>query len=92
MPMRLRTAFLTVAISGLALPAAAQDAMEKCYGVALAGQSACNAGTGAACPNPSRVDYQGDAWVMVPAGTCITMELPQGRMGSLEPLERDLPE
>jgi hypothetical protein len=36
------------------------------------------------------------AWKLVPAGSCVTMELPAGmegkaRMGSLEALDRDLP-
>jgi uncharacterized membrane protein len=38
------------------------------------------------------VDYQGNSWKLVPAGTCTTMELPDGRMGSLEALDRDLPQ
>jgi uncharacterized membrane protein len=37
------------------------------------------------------VDYQGNAWKAVPTGTCMTMELPDGRMGALEALDRDLP-
>ena len=44
----------------------------------------------------STVDFQGDAWVMVPAGTCLTMALPvqpdgTPRRGALEPLDRDRP-
>ena len=39
----------------------------------------------------SKIDYQGNAWKLVPKGTCTTMELPDGRQGSLEALERDLP-
>jgi len=27
----------------------------------------------------------------VPKGTCVTMELPDDRKGSLDPLDRDLP-
>ncbi|SFC11834.1 DUF2282 domain-containing protein [Tropicimonas isoalkanivorans] len=65
--------------------------MEKCYGVALAGQNDCAAGPGTTCAGTSTVDYQGNAWDLVDAGTCESMELPDGRMGSLEPLERDLP-
>ena len=72
------------------LPAAAQ-AQEKCYGVALAGENGCAAGPGTTCAGSSTVDYQGNAWKLVPAGTCATMEVEGGRMGSLEPLERDLP-
>jgi uncharacterized membrane protein len=33
------------------------------------------------------VDYQGNAWKLVPKGTCLTMETPFGP-GSLEPIER----
>ena len=40
--------------------------------------------------------YQGNEFKLVPAGSCLTMELPKmqdgmARMGSLEPLDRDLP-
>lgn len=74
----------------LAAPAHAQ-ANEKCFGVSLAGKNDCAAGPGTTCAGSSKVDYQGNAWTLVPAGTCTTMELPDGRMGSLEPLDRDLP-
>ncbi len=73
------------------LPAAAEGDMEKCFGVALAGQNDCAAGAGTTCAGTSKVDYQGNSWKLVPAGTCMTMELPEGRMGSLEALERDIP-
>jgi uncharacterized membrane protein len=75
-----------------AAPAAAQEAKEKCFGVALAGQNDCKAGAGTTCAGTSKVDYQGNSWSLVPAGTCTTMELPDGRMGSLEELDRDLPQ
>jgi len=71
-------------------PAHAQ-AMEKCYGVSLAGENDCAAGPGTSCEGTSTVDYQGNAWTLVEAGTCEAMELPGDRMGSLEPLDRDLP-
>lgn len=70
---------------------AQSSAMEKCYGVSLAGKNDCAAGPGTTCAGSSTVDYQGNAWTMVPAGTCATMQLPDGRTGSLEALERDLP-
>ncbi|MCY4231645.1 MAG: DUF2282 domain-containing protein [Alphaproteobacteria bacterium] len=73
-----------------ATPAAADD-KEKCYGVAMAGQNDCAAGPGTTCAGTSKVDYQGNAWKLVPKGTCMTMELPEGRQGSLEALDRDLP-
>ena len=69
---------------------------EKCYGVSLAGENDCAAGPGTTCAGTSTVDYQGNAWTYVPAGTCETTELPmmddEKRMGSLVELERDLPE
>jgi uncharacterized membrane protein len=81
---------LAAALSAAAMPAAAQHAKEKCFGVALAGKNDCAAGPGTTCAGTSKVDYQGNAWSLVPTGTCTTMELPEGRMGSLEALERDM--
>ncbi len=69
-------------------PASAAD-MEKCYGVALAGENDCAAGPGTSCEGTSTVDYQGNAWSLVPAGTCESIELPGGRSGSLDELDRD---
>jgi uncharacterized membrane protein len=80
-------------------PAAAQ-ANEKCYGISLAGKNDCAAGPGTTCAGTSTVDYQGNAWTLVPSGECLKygvdeetarFELPGDRQGSLEPLERDLP-
>ncbi len=83
---------LAAAISALALPAAAQSGdQEKCYGVALASQNDCAAGPGTTCAGTSTVDYQGNAWKLVPAGTCEAMELPGDRTGSLAALTRDIP-
>ena len=73
-----------------ATPAHAQT-KEKCYGVSLAGKNDCAAGPGTTCAGTSTVDYQGNAWTLVDAGTCAEIDLPGERMGSLEPLERDLP-
>ena len=69
---------------------------EKCFGVSLAGQNDCAAGPGTTCAGSSTVDYQGNAWTLVDAGTCTDIELPamadgKARMGSLEALDRDLP-
>ena len=76
-------------------PAHAQ-AKEKCYGVSLAGKNDCAAGPGTTCAGTSTVDYQGNAWTLVDAGTCAEIELPDmadgtPRQGSLEELDRDLP-
>lgn len=86
---------VAAAVSGAATTATAQ-AKEKCYGVSLAGQNDCAAGPGTTCAGTSTVDYQGNAWTLVDAGTCSDIELPktadgQAREGSLEPLDRDLP-
>ncbi len=69
---------------------------EKCFGVSMAGENDCAAGPGTTCAGSSTVDYQGNAWTLVDAGTCLDIELPamddgSARMGSLEALERDLP-
>ena len=58
----------------------------KCYGVALKGQNDCAAGPGTTCQGTSTVDFQGNAWKFVRAGTCTTVELPGGRHGSFQPL------
>lgn len=47
-------------------------AKEKCYGVALKGHNDCKAGPGTSCAGTSSVDYQGNAWKLVPAGSCVT--------------------
>jgi uncharacterized membrane protein len=60
--------------------------MEKCYGVALKGQNDCAAGAATTCAGTSKADYQGDAFKLVPAGTCTTMETPKGK-GMLEPMK-----
>jgi uncharacterized membrane protein len=87
---------LCAALSSVATVASAEGANEKCFGVALAGQNDCAAGEGTTCAGTSKVDYQGNSWKLVPAGTCLTMELPaaadgMARKGSLEALDRDLP-
>lgn len=74
-----------------AAPASAKDDMDKCYGVALAGENDCAAGPGTSCEGTSTVDYQGNAWKLVPAGTCESISVEGGRTGSLEALDRDLP-
>ena len=83
-------ATLAIAVAGTALaaagPASAQTkpAMEKCYGVALAGKNDCKAGAGTSCAGTSRTNYQGDAWKLVKAGTCTAIKTPKGN-GSLTP-------
>jgi uncharacterized membrane protein len=61
----------------------AKPAMEKCYGVALAGKNDCAAGPGTTCAGTSKADYAGNAWVLVAKGTCTTIKTPTG-FGSLQ--------
>jgi len=87
-----RTMLSVMALAALAQGAAlaadkpAKPAMEKCYGVSLAGQNDCAAGPGTTCAGTSKVDYQGNAWKYVPAGTCTTIKTPKGN-GSLTPIK-----
>lgn len=76
-----------VALAGTASTTHAADDMEKCYGVALAGQNDCAAGPGTTCAGTSTRDYQGNAWKLVPTGTCTSIETPHGP-GSLEEIDR----
>jgi uncharacterized membrane protein len=59
---------------------------EKCFGVSLAGENDCAAGAGTTCAGTSTVDYQTNAWKLVPVGTCTTIETPNGT-GTLDPVE-----
>lgn len=74
-------------LTGLAIGAAnaqtsAAKPMEKCYGVAKAGQNDCKAGAGTTCAGTQAKDYQKNAWKLVPAGTCTKIKTPNG-FGSL---------
>jgi uncharacterized membrane protein len=79
-------AAIALAFAGAAAHAAdsGKPAMEKCYGVALAGKNDCKAGEGTSCAGTSKVDYQGSAWKLVKAGTCTSIKTPTGE-GSLTP-------
>ena len=61
---------------------AQQPKMEKCYGVALVGKNDCKAGAGTSCAGTSTRNYQGNAWKLVKAGTCLSIKTPKGN-GSL---------
>lgn len=68
------SAILAMAAGAVAVPAVAADgAKEKCYGVSLKGKNDCAAGPGTSCAGTSTVDYQGNAWKHVPAGSCEKM-------------------
>jgi uncharacterized membrane protein len=99
MTMKSKAALVSSALVAAAHLMSSQSAhaqnMEKCYGVSLAGQNDCAAGPGTTCAGTSTIDYQGNAWKLVPAGTCedITLTTADGRevKGSLEELDRDIP-
>lgn len=74
---------LASALAMLAVPASADDAKEKCFGVALKGQNDCAAGSHS-CAGNSTVDYDGQSFKLVPKGSCTAMKTPMGT-GSLEP-------
>ncbi|WP_194791916.1 DUF2282 domain-containing protein [Pseudomonas sp. UFMG81] len=65
-------------------PAGTGAAMEKCYGVAMAGKNDCKAGAGTSCAGSAKKDYDAMHWKNVPAGTCTSIKTPNG-MGSLTP-------
>jgi uncharacterized membrane protein len=71
-------------VAGASAAHAANKPMEKCYGVAKAGQNDCKAGAGTTCAGTSKVDFQGNSWKLVPAGTCAKIKTPAG-FGSLTP-------
>ncbi|WDS35813.1 DUF2282 domain-containing protein [Pseudoxanthomonas sp.] len=58
--------------------------VEPCFGVALSGKNDCYAGAGTTCAGTSIKDYQGNAFKLVPTGTCTTISTPEGN-GSLSP-------
>lgn len=85
----LKLAAIAIALSSLATAAiaaetpAAAGAMEKCFGVAMAGKNDCKAGAGTTCAGTSKMDYQTNSWKNVPAGTCTSIKTPHG-MGTLK--------
>lgn len=80
-------AAITAGMASATVAADRKPAMEKCYGVALAGKNDCAAGAGTSCAGTATADYQGNAWKLVPAGTCVKTRTPHG-MGSLTPKSR----
>jgi uncharacterized membrane protein len=61
---------LTFAAASSSVTLAGGKKMEKCYGVAKAGQNDCKAGAGTSCAGTSTADSQGNAWIYVAKGTC----------------------
>lgn len=82
-------AALAMALAATTVAAHAADApkMEKCYGVAKAGKNECAAGPGTSCAGTASRDWQGNAWKLVPKGSCVRIQTPRGP-GSLTPIDR----
>jgi len=80
---------VTFGFSLLAAPIYSNAAeLEKCYGIAKAGQDDGNKEM--EVPGMSSVDYQGDAFKFVTKGTCEEISTPFGP-GSLKPLDNRPP-
>ncbi len=76
-------AAVTIGMTSAAQSAAPAKSTEKCFGVAKAGKNECAAGPGTSCAGTSTRDYQGNAWKLVKAGTCLKIRTPKGP-GSLK--------
>lgn len=77
-------ASLALSFATSAAHSAGNAPTERCFGVAKAGKNDCKAGPGTSCAGTSKVDYQGNAWKLVKAGTCTNIKTPKG-FGSLTP-------
>jgi uncharacterized membrane protein len=45
---------------------------ERCYGITKAGKNDCSTAT-SACAGTAKQDFQKDAWVYLPKGTCLKL-------------------
>ena len=78
--MKISDATIAGAIAGvIALTAGSAGAAnvqcaerERCYGVVKAGKNDC-ATANSACSGTAQRDYQKDAWVYLPKGTCVRL-------------------
>lgn len=88
-PVKTTSVLAAIAIAAVSTAAladnapAAKPAMEKCFGIAKAGKNDCKAGPGTSCAGTSTRDFQGNAWKLVKAGTCLSIKTPYG-YGTLE--------
>lgn len=82
-----KSAYLSAAVAAVLTnmvltPASeAREPQEKCYGISKAGYNDCAAGPGTSCAGSSKRDFQGNAWKLVPKGTCTTIETPSSPTG-----------
>ena len=88
--LSIASASALIALAGAAAPASAAagkgaPAVEKCFGIALAGKNDCKSGPGTTCAGTSTVSYSGQAFKDVKAGTCLSLG------GTLQPHEGNAP-
>ncbi len=93
--MSKNTALIAVALAGLLGSVAASAAdmpandgakMEKCFGVAKAGQNDCASKSGGhSCAGQSKKDMSANDWKNVPAGTCTSMG---GKLDDMKPMAK----
>jgi len=93
--MTKNNAMIAVAFAGLLgsgfaaaadMPAKDGAKMEKCYGVAKAGQNDCASKAGGhSCAGQSKKDMSPNDWKNVPAGTCTSMG---GHIGDAMPMAK----
>jgi uncharacterized membrane protein len=67
------TLIALAAAAASAAPVKQPSHSQKCYGVALAGKNDCKAGPGTSCAGTSNVNFSGQAFKYVNAGTCVSM-------------------
>jgi uncharacterized membrane protein len=83
-------AAVTAAVTIAAEPVYASS-KEKCYGISKAGENDCAASGNNTCAGTSKIDYDKEAWKIVPKGSCETTEVilkdGSARKGSLQPLK-----
>ena len=70
---------VAAAIAAPMIGTASAASNEKCFGVAAAGQNDCQS-AGNSCAGQVSQASRADAWIYVPAGTCVKIS-----GGSLEP-------
>ncbi|MEM7443105.1 MAG: DUF2282 domain-containing protein [Pseudomonadota bacterium] len=82
-------AALASAVAIAAVPDVADaDGVERCYGIALAGENDCATAFEHSCAGQSTEDYSGMDWTIVPMGTCVapgSTSAFDGHGGPIEP-------
>jgi uncharacterized membrane protein len=75
-------AYLALSVTAPVGAQTAKPGMEKCYGIAKAGENSCAAANGAnTCAGQSKTAFSGQVFKEVPAGSCASMK------GELKPFD-----